>query len=63
MKVERLNEIKKLVRKQISDAIQDDIDGDETIMKEVWEVLDDDDEYAVAHAEMSRIIEMLGKDG
>lgn len=46
------------VRSQIAYALEQDRKGGESIMKEVWEELEDD-EYAVADRELRRIITFL----
>ena len=56
---QRTKEIRKLVRAQIVYYIRQDLDGDELLMKEVWEELDGDREFVVAREEMVRIINAI----
>ncbi len=55
----RARAIRKMVRKQIIEAIQNDLDGDETLMKEVFEAMYDDLEQEVCYDEMRGVIETL----
>jgi hypothetical protein len=59
MKIERKTEIRKKVRSQIAGVMQADLDGDEFLMKEVWEDMADDAEMDVAKDEMRRILAFL----
>ena len=45
-----------LTRSQIVNAIKDDLEGDEQIMKEVWEQCEGDNERAIVRTEMRAII-------
>jgi len=56
MKIEQIN---KLVRNQIIYHIQEDLNGGEGLMKEVWEALETDADFGAAHTEMKRIIEAI----
>lgn len=58
-KVSREQFLPNLTRSQISNAIQDDLDGGESLMKEVWEECDGDNELAVVKTEMRAIITRL----
>lgn len=49
-------EIINKVRRQIALALQDDLDGGELIMKEVWEDLDNKDDRKIAKDELRKII-------
>jgi hypothetical protein len=51
--------IRNLVRKTISYYIQQDLDGDELLMKEVREELESSEEWETAKDEMMRIIQLL----
>jgi hypothetical protein len=55
----RKSEIEEMVRKQVGNAIRDDLDGGEMLMKEVWERLKNYEEEQIAHAEMRRILALL----
>lgn len=48
--------IRTLARKQIIEAIRQDMDGDESLMKEVWEECDSEEEHAEALDMMAKII-------
>jgi hypothetical protein len=55
--IERALKIQKLVRAQIIDAIEQDLDGmGEGLMKEVWEDLAGHAELVIASSEMRHII-------
>lgn len=51
--------IRKLTRGQIASVLAQDLDGDEQVMKEVWEECRTDDEVNAARAELTRIIAWL----
>lgn len=51
--------IRKAVRQQIIEAINNDLDGGETLMKEVWEECGDVDEQRVAKDEMREVIKLI----
>ena len=55
----RRREITKIVRDQIVYMLQEDLDGDEVIMKEAWEACDDDEEIAVANDALRAIIALI----
>lgn len=57
---DREMEIRHKVRKAILTALQRDLDGDEQIMKEVWEDCYKP-EYAIAEDELKKVIEYLGR--
>lgn len=59
MTKERESEIRKAVHHQIAGALQDDLDGGESIMKEVWEDCADEDEDAIAKDELAKIIKLV----
>lgn len=52
-------QVRKLVRKQISRAIKDDLEGGETLMKEVYERMDTGQNMEVCYDEMRRIVGWL----
>lgn len=51
----RREEIRKLVQAAIIYAIEDDLHGGESLMKEVWEAMDNGSENTVAEDEMRAI--------
>jgi hypothetical protein len=53
---ERSREIMKMVCDAVAYAIERDLEGDEQIMKEVWEQLESEEEDEVAKDQMRRII-------
>lgn len=55
----RKRKIENLVRAQIRMAVEEDLAGGENLMKEVWEELEGDDDFAVAYEEMRNIISAL----
>jgi hypothetical protein len=58
---EREAAIRRMVRKQIGDRIDEDLDcRGEGLMKEVWEDTRTADERRVANDEMRRILSFLG---
>lgn len=59
MTKKRESQIRQAVREQIAGALQDDLDGGESIMKEVWEDCADDDEDAAAKDELAKIIRIV----
>lgn len=59
MTEERLAEIRRDVRERIAYEIQEDIDGGESLMKEVFETLKNDAEMAACISEMQRIVAWL----
>jgi hypothetical protein len=56
MNTQRMIVIRGAVRDQVINAIQADLDGGESLMKEVWELCEDDNEQKVAERECRRII-------
>lgn len=57
--VARRRAIYRIVRKQVVDALQADLKGDELVMKEAWEACDDDAELAVADEALREIIALI----
>lgn len=58
----REQELREIVRRQIADALQDDLDGGERIMKEAWEQINHDDfgdEDAIMMDELRSIIRSI----
>lgn len=51
--------IRSLVRRQLIAALQDDLAGDELLMKEVWEQCETTDHQDAAGRELVEIIEWL----
>lgn len=51
--------IRKAVRTAIERVLQEDLDGNEMIMKEVWEDCGSMDEERVAKDELSQIIRLI----
>lgn len=45
-----------LTRSQIINAIKDDLEGGESLMKEVWEQVDDESDDRIVKSEMRAII-------
>ncbi len=59
MSAKRERHLRKLACEQIANAIQCDLDGDESLMKEVFEEVNDDDEMAIVNGEMRAAIAWL----
>ena len=51
--------MRSLVRRQLIAALQDDLDGDELLMKEVWEQCETSDLEDAAKRELEEILEWL----
>ena len=51
--------IRQMVREQIAQALESDLTGGETILKEVWEQLEGDDDLKDAELEVQKIIDWL----
>ena len=52
-------EIRSLVRRQLLYYLENDLKGDELLMKEVWESCETDDDVVAAKHELEEIIELL----
>lgn len=50
-----------LIRQQVIYALKCALEGDESIMKEAWEQLEDSEEFAIADKELAAIIHILEK--
>ena len=55
----RNTKIRKMLREQIAEVLRCDLDGDEQVMKEVWEQVESDDEDRIARDELARVIRWL----
>jgi hypothetical protein len=55
----RREELAKLVREQVVAVLQDDLDGGESVMKEVWEACEDAAEDTAAEDALRAIIAQL----
>lgn len=53
------SQIRSLVRRQLMIAIQADLDGDEQLMKEVWEECETDDHEDAVKLELEEVLEFL----
>lgn len=53
------HEIRRRVRNQIIEAIAEDLNGGERLMKEVWEGLSNSTEEVIAKDEIRRIRELI----
>jgi hypothetical protein len=54
-----MTQIRSLGRRQVISALQDDMDGGELLMKEVWEECSTDDHVVAAKHELEEILEIL----
>lgn len=55
----RKAQIRRLVRDQIIAALEEELGGGESIMKEVWEEMETDQEHTEANAELKVVIKIL----
>lgn len=62
MQAKREKEIRRIVRAQVVDALNRDLNGDERVMKEAWEECVTSEEQAIAESELSAIIELIRKE-
>ncbi len=53
------SEVRRRVREQVASALQQDLEGGEAIMKEVWEEIEGDEQEDLANAELRSIIRWL----
>jgi hypothetical protein len=60
-KVDRATFLRNLTRSQIVNAIKDDIEQGESLMKEVFEHCEDDRELKIVYAEMRAIIRRVNQ--
>ncbi len=58
---ERKMEIRKKVRSQLAMLVEGDVNGDEFLMKEVWEDMENDEEMVIARGELRRILAYLNE--
>lgn len=61
MKVKREQEIRESVRNQIVGAIEADLDGGESLMKEAFEECRSNAELKIAYDEMRKIAKAIGE--
>jgi hypothetical protein len=52
-------EIQRLTRQRVGEELEGDLNGGESIMKEVWEQCDSRAEVAIAKDELRRILTLL----
>ena len=52
-------DIRRMTRDAIIYALQRDLDGDEQIMKEVWEECEDQDDIKVGSDELKQVIKLI----
>lgn len=57
----REQKVQKHVRRSIIYALEQDLRGDEEVMKETWEFCESDEEQSFAEKELARVIQVLKK--
>lgn len=59
MNAKREEEIRRIVRAQVVDALTQDLEGDERVMKEAWEECTSKKDLKIAEDELRRIVALI----